>query len=178
MNYKVIESKVLYEGKVFDHKVDKIEYRSGNTGVREVAIHPGGAVVIPVKNDGKIILVKQFRYPFQKSLLEFPAGKLDENEDPLTCAVRELEEETGYKSENFTKLGKIYTAPGYCTEILHIFLASDLSAGEINREEGEEGMEIHEMSINEVENLINQGEIVDSKTIAGIYYLKNFNGEK
>lgn len=177
MNYKVIESKVLYEGKVFDHKVDKIEYTSGNTGVREVAIHPGGAVVIPVKDDGKIILVKQFRYPFQKSLLEFPAGKLDENEDPLTCAERELEEETGYKSNNFTKLGYIYTAPGYCTEVLHIFLASDLKEGEHNREEGEEEMEIHEMSMKDVENMILKGVIVDSKTIAGIYFLKNFNRE-
>lgn len=126
MNYKVLKSEIKYHGKVFDHQVDEILYDSGNIGIREVAVHPGGAVVIPIKDDGKIILVKQFRYPLQKTLIELPAGKLDLNEDPLKCAVRELEEETGYKAKHFEKLGAIYTAPGYCTEILHIFKATGL----------------------------------------------------
>ena len=145
MNYKLLKSEIRFKGKVFDHQVDEIEYESGNKGIREIAIHPGGAVVVPVKDDGKIILVKQFRYPLQKTLIELPAGKLDKGEDPLVCATRELEEETGYKAKEIKKLGEIYTAPGYCTEVLHIYSASGLTPGNHNREEGEHGMEILEL---------------------------------
>lgn len=173
MNYKLIKSEIRYKGKVFDHQVDEIQYNSGNIGIREIAVHPGGAVVIPIKDDGKIILVKQFRYPLQKTLIELPAGKLDKNEDPLTCAVRELEEETGYKANEFTKLGAIYTAPGYCTEILHIYKAVGLIPGNHNREEGEQGMELLELSLDEIKKMILSGEINDAKTIAGIFYLLN-----
>ena len=90
-NFKVKKSEILFRGKVFDLQVDEIEYDSGNKGIREVAVHPGGAVVVPLKDDGKIVMVKQFRYPFQKFLLEMAAGKLDKNEEPINCAVRELE---------------------------------------------------------------------------------------
>lgn len=173
MNYKILKSEILYKGKVFDHQVDEIEYESGNKGIREIAIHPGGAVVVPVKDDGKIILVKQFRYPFQKTLIELPAGKLDKGEDPLICATRELEEETGYKAKEINKLGEIYIAPGYCTEILHIYMAKGLTSGNHNREEGEHGMEIFELSIDEIEKMIAEGEIKDAKTIVGINFLKN-----
>ncbi len=171
MNYKILKSEIRYKGKVFDHQVDEIQYDSGNIGIREIAVHPGGAVVIPIKDDGKIILVKQFRYPLQKTLIELPAGKLDKNEDPLNCAIRELEEETGYKAKNFEKLGAIYTAPGYCTEILHIYKATGLIPGNHNREEGEQGMELLEYSIDEIKKKIISGEINDAKTIAGIFYL-------
>ena len=173
MDYKILKSQILYKGKVFDHQVDEIEYESGNIGIREVAIHPGGAVVVPVKDDGKIILVKQFRYPLQKTLIELPAGKLDKGEDPLICATRELEEETGYRAKEIKKLGEIYTAPGYCTEVLHIYFAGGLIPGNHNREEGEMGMEILELSVQEIESLILSGKMTDAKTIVGIYYFKN-----
>lgn len=173
MKYKVLKSEIRFKGKVFDHQVDEIEYESGNKGIREVAIHPGGAVVVPITDDGKIILVKQFRYPLQKTLIELPAGKLDNGEDPLVCASRELEEETGYKAKEIKKLGEIFTAPGYCTEILHIYSAKGLTPGNHNREEGEQGMEIFEFTIEEIVDMIKSGEIKDAKTIVGIYYLNN-----
>lgn len=173
MNFKLTNSKILFEGKVFNLKVDEIEYDSGNKGIREVIVHPGGAVVIPVTNEGKLVMVTQIRYPFQTTLLEFPAGKLDIDEDPLDCAIRELEEETGYKSGKVNKLGKIYTAPGYCTETLHIYVAQELKKGDHKREEGEQGMEVFELSLEEIEKKINNGEIVDAKSICGIFYLKN-----
>jgi ADP-ribose pyrophosphatase len=163
---------LVFSGKVFDIKVDQIEYATGNPGIREVVIHPGGAVVVPVKDDGKIILVKQFRYPFQKALLELPAGKLDKGEDPLVCAARELEEETGYRSGKVEKLGLICTSPGFCTEILHIYIAENLIPGNHNREEGESDMEIFEFSIDEIEQKIKDEEIIDSKTICGIHLAK------
>ncbi len=174
MNFKVNQSEILFRGKVFDLKVDQIEYDSGNKGVRETAIHPGGAVAVPVKDNGKIIFVKQFRYPLQKTLLELPAGKLNKDEDPLICAVRELEEETGYKAGNVKKLGAICTTPGFCTEILHIYLAEKLIPGNHNREEGEFGMEIFELSIDEVEEKIKSGKIFDAKTICGIHMAMNY----
>jgi len=178
MNYKILNSRLLYKGKVFDHQVDEIQYQSGNTGIREIAVHPGGAVIVPVKDDGKIILVKQFRYPIQKTLIELPAGKLEKGEDPLVCATRELEEETGYRSKTIKKLGEIYTAPGYCTEVLYIYSAMQLIPGNHNREEGELGMEIMELSIEEIEKLISSGEITDAKTIVGIHYLKNRENQR
>ncbi len=173
MNFKLTNSKTLFEGKVFNLKVDEIEYDSGNKGIREVIVHPGGAVVIPVTNEGKLVMVTQIRYPFQTTLLEFPAGKLDIDEDPLDCAIRELEEETGYKSGKVNKLGKIYTAPGYCTETLHIYVAQELKKGDHKREEGEQGMEVFELSLEEIEKKINNGEILDAKSICGFFYLKS-----
>ncbi|MBU2492085.1 MAG: NUDIX hydrolase [Bacteroidetes bacterium] len=171
MNFKLEKSEILFSGKVFDLKVDEIKYESGNKGIREVAVHNGGAVVVPVKDDGKIILVKQYRYPFDKVLLELPAGKLDRNEVPLTAAQRELKEETGYTTDKISKLGAIYTTPGFCTEVLHIYLAENLIAGEHEREEGELGMEVLEFTLKEIYNMILTGEIVDAKTICGIQYL-------
>ena len=171
-NFKVKNSKTIFSGKVFDLKVDEIEYNSGNDGIREVAVHPGGAVVVPVKDNGKLILIEQLRYPLEKTLLEFPAGKLEKDEDPEVCAVRELQEETGYKAGEIKKLGAIATTPGFCTEILHIYLAKNLVPGNHNREEGEYGMKIFEYSMDEVEQKIANGEIYDAKTICGVYMVK------
>lgn len=174
MNYRIVKSEVIFRGKVFNTKVDQIEYNSGNKAVREVAEHPGGAVVVPLTDNGKIVMVTQHRYPVNKVLLELPAGKLGKGEDPHLCAVRELEEETGYKSENVKELGIIYTTPGYSTEKLWIFLAKGLKPGEHNREEGEFGMEVFEFPLKEVEDKIYSGEIVDGKSICGIFLAKKY----
>ena len=174
MNYKIVKSEVIFRGKVFNTIVNQIEYDSGNKAVREVAEHPGGAVVVPVTDDGKIVMVTQHRFPMNKVLLELPAGKLNKDENPFVCAVRELEEETGYKSEDVTELGSIYTTPGYSTEKLWIYLAKNLKPGNHNREEGEYGMQVFEFSLDEIEKKINNGEIVDGKSICGIYLATNF----
>jgi ADP-ribose pyrophosphatase len=176
MNFKVKESNIIFNGHVFDIKVDKIEYNSGNEGVREVILHNGGAVVLPVTDKGKIVLVKQYRYPFDEWMFELPAGKLEKNEDPLTCATRELTEETGYTSHKISFLGKIYTSPGFCDEILYIYLAEHLIAGNHAREEGEDGMEVFEFTLNEVNKMITEGKIVDGKTISGVHFYQNFSG--
>lgn len=172
-DFTLKKSDIKHKGIVFDLKVDQIEYNeSGNAAIREVAVHNGGAVVVPVTAEGKLVFVKQFRYPLQEWLLELPAGKLDPNEDPYLCAKRELAEETGYRSENITKLGKICTTPGFCTEILHIYLAKDLVQGEHAREEGEMGMEVFEYSLDKVDELIHNGVLMDGKTLSGILFYK------
>jgi len=178
MNYKLVSSKTLFRGKVFDLKVDEIKYEStGNIGRREVAVHPGGAVVLAITDENKIVMVRQFRYPFQEWVLELPAGKLDDGEDPQNCASRELTEETGYTADKITKLGHIYTTPGFCNEILHIYLAENLTPGAHAREEGEEGMEVFEFRIEEIKNMIRSGEIVDAKSISGIMMYLNRNSK-
>lgn len=177
MNYKILKQEKVFKGKVFDIRVDQIIYNSGNEAVREVVLHNGGAVILPVTKEGKIVMVNQFRWPFEKFMLELPAGKLEIDEDPKECATRELTEETGYTSDKVSKLGAITTTPGFCSEILHIYLAENLTAGLHNREEGEYGMEVHEFTLEEVEEKIINGEIVDSKTICGIHYYRINNGK-
>jgi len=172
MNFKLKSSKTIFRGRVFDLKVDEIIYNSGNPGIREVAIHNGGAVIVPVTEEGKIIFIRQFRYPLQMPLLELPAGKLEKGEDPFVCAVRELQEETGYTSDDVTFLGSIFTTPGFCTEELFIYMAKNLIPGKPDREEGEQGMEVFEYSLKEISQMIKTHEIKDAKTISGIYMTK------
>lgn len=173
MNFKVTKSDTIFHGRVFDVRVDEIEYNeTGNKSFRQVAVHPGGAVVVPVKDDGKIILITQYRYPQNEIVLELPAGKLEKGEDPMLCAKRELTEETGYTATDISKLGKIFTTPGFCSEVLYIFLAEGLTPGNHAREEGEEDIQLVELTLEEIEKKIKSGEIVDGKTISGIYMYK------
>jgi ADP-ribose pyrophosphatase len=167
-NIKTLKSEKRYSGTVFNLIVDEVEYISGTRGVREVAEHPGGAVVVPLLDDGTVLLVHQYRYPLKKELL--PAGKLDPGEDPRVCAERELEEETGYTAGSLRKLTAIYTSPGFCSEQLHIFLATGLKKSSRGQqlEEGESDLTIRQLPFDEAVNMIEQGDIVDGKTICGI----------
>jgi ADP-ribose pyrophosphatase len=178
MNFKVTNSETIFHGKVFDVRVDQIEYpETGNKSFRQVAIHPGGAVILPLQDDGKVILISQYRYPHNQVVLELPAGKLEKGEDPLNCASRELTEETGYIAKKITKLGKIYTTPGFCNETLHIYIAEGLIQGNHSREEGEEDITMHALTLEEIDDKIKSGDIVDAKTISGFYmYRLNVEG--
>jgi ADP-ribose pyrophosphatase len=169
-NFKVLKTEKRYTGRVFNLVIDEIEYPSGNRALREVAEHPGGSVVVPMLNDGNILMVRQFRYPMKKHLLELPAGKLDAGEDPAVCAARELEEETGYVAGSLRKLTAIYTSPGFCSELLHIYLANDLSKSPRGQqlEEGELDLTVEQIPLKHAVEMIEKGEIVDSKTICGI----------
>jgi len=172
LNFSLKKSEIVLRGKVFDLQRDELLYHTGNTGIKEVAIHPGGAVTVALTKDYKILFVEQFRYPLQKFTLELPAGKLSPGEEPVICAARELEEETGHKAGKLTRLGAIATTPGFCTEILHIFLAEDLTPGKQQLEEGEYGLQVKAYTMKEIEKMIIEGEIFDGKTISGIYMSK------
>lgn len=170
MELKLLKRNIIYSGKVFNTIVDDVEYESGNRSIREVAEHPGGAVIFAVFPDKKVILIKQHRYPIDKFIYELPAGKLNPNEDPLDCAKRELEEETGYKANKWQKLTTIYTTPGFCSEQLHIYMAQDLYPAENGRnlEEGELTMTVEILPLEKVIEMIKNQEIVDGKTISGV----------
>ena len=171
MKLKLLKRNRIYQGRVFNVIVDDVEYPSGNKSVREVAEHIGGAVVLAVFPDKQILLINQHRYPFDKFIWELPAGKLNVGEDPLDCAKRELEEETGYRAGEWDKLTAIYTTPGFCSETLHIYLATKLSAAPNGRqlEEGELTMTMKKLPLSETITMIERQEIVDGKTICGIF---------
>jgi len=150
--------------------VDSITTSQGIHTVREVFQHPGGAAVVPLFPNGDVLLVKQFRYPTQEFLLEFPAGKIDPGETPESTAHRELAEEVGYTSGRLRKIAEFYTTPGFCDEKLFLYLAEDLEPCEKMRDEDEE-IEIVRVSLNVLPELIKTGGILDAKTIIGIYHL-------
>ncbi len=165
-----LKREVLYHGRVFDLIVDQVQYPSGNKSVREIAHHPGGAVCVPMIGNDHLLMIKQLRYPFGRHLLELPAGKLDPGEDPMHAAARELEEETGWIAGSMEKLTSIYTTPGFCDEELHIYLATNLTQSPHGpkREEGEFSMTVHQFPLADAVRMVIDGEIKDSKTIAGI----------
>jgi ADP-ribose diphosphatase len=179
MNLKLRKRTEAYKGRVFTTIVDEVEYPSGRLTIREIADHPGGAVVLGIFPDDNILLIHQHRYPLDKFIWELPAGKLDNAEDPLACARRELEEETGYLAATWRRLTSIYTSPGFCSELLHIFLATGLSEAPGGRklEEGEETMTLSIKPLSEAVGMIEKGEIVDAKTITGIMLGARFLGK-
>ena len=170
MKLKVLNRTTPFRGRVFNVVVDDVEYPSGNKSVREVAEHSGGAVILAHFPDDTILLVNQHRYPFDAFIWELPAGKLNPGEDPLHCAQRELEEETGYLGADWKKLTAIYTTPGFCSEVLHIYLATGLSEapGGQKLEEGELTMTMKRMPLAEAIGMVERNEIVDAKSICGL----------
>lgn len=164
---KTITTKEIYNGKVFDIIKDEVELSTGKKSIREVAMHPGGVVVVAQKDKDTILLVKQFRYPIKEVSLELPAGKLERGEDPDLAAARELEEETGFVGKTWKSLGYIYTTPGFCDEKLYLYYATDLEFTKQNPDEGEI-IDYFEFKIEDVFKMIKNGEINDSKTICAL----------
>ena len=164
---KTITSKKIFEGKIINVRIDEVELCNGERASREVVEHSGAVAIIPLINKEKIFMVKQFRKPLDKELLELPAGKLESGEDPKDCALRELEEEIGYRAGSIKKLISIYTSPGFADEIIHIFIAKDLVKTMTSRDQ-DEFMDIFEINLMDTPNMILQGEITDAKTIAGL----------
>ena len=171
MDFQLLRREKLYVGKIVNLVVDHVKYHSGNEAVREIIEHPGGGVILPVFENNDILLVKQYRYPIGEDVIELPAGKLDNNEDPQHCAERELREETGYVARRWTKLTTIMTTPGFCNERLHIYMAQELSPSPHGQslEEGEQTIKLLRVPLVEAVAMVERGEIVDGKTIAGIF---------
>lgn len=134
---KRLEGKTLFKGRILRLEVDEVELPNGEQALREVVRHPGGVCVLPLHPDGTVSLVEQFRYPYGQVILELPAGKLDPQEDPLVAAKRELSEETGLTAKSWTKLGVFYPSVGFTDEVLHLYLAQDLTEGDTHPDEDE-----------------------------------------
>jgi ADP-ribose pyrophosphatase len=158
-------TEVVYEGKVIS--VARKFEPENPSAFFEMVRHPGSTAVVAVTPDGKLLLVDQYREAVDGFLLEIPAGKLEPNEDPETCAVRELEEETGYRAGNMEKLCEVFMTPGYCDEIIHIFAATELTPSESNLDENEILTPV-ELGFTEALKMIDDGRIRDAKTVAGI----------
>lgn len=171
---ETVTSQIHFQGQILNVRVDQVKLPDGNTTKREVVEHSGGVTIIPVTDAGEIILVKQYRKAADQVLLELPAGKLEPEEDPETCAGRELEEETGYRAGKLEKLFSFYTTPGYSDEILHLYLAGELVKSVTSMDDGE-FIEIKKIKMEEIDKYINQGKIKDAKTIIGLQFLKAGN---
>ena len=167
MSVKVHKITNLYHGKIFDVVVEKVTLPNGVIKDREIVRHPGAAAMVPVLDDGKIVLIRQYRHAVGQFLWEIPAGTLEPDEDPIGCARRELVEETGYEATRFDKLAEILPAPGYTDEHIHIFLVTGLKFVQ-QKLEDDEVLRIQPTPLNTALEMIRQGEIQDAKTIAGL----------
>ncbi|MCK0473803.1 NUDIX hydrolase [Halalkalibacter sp. APA_J-10(15)] len=171
LNEKTIKTTEIYKGKIIDLQLEEVELPDGRTSIREVIKHPGAVAVLPIKEDGKLVLVRQYRKALQKSIIEIPAGKLEENEEPKLAAMRELEEETGYKTNSLTFIGSFYTSPGFADELIHLYVTRDLEIGQSQADE-DEFIDVLEIDLQEAEKLIKEQKIHDAKTMYAIQYAR------
>lgn len=162
-----ISSEMIFKGRIISLQVDQVQLPNGSTASREIVKHPGAVAVIPLLGD-KMIVVEQYRKPLEKSQVEIPAGKLDSGEEPLKAALRELEEETGYRTDNIRLVSSFYTSPGFADEIIHLYLAEDLIKGKANPDE-DEFLDCEAITLEQAQQYMQEGRISDAKTIMAIY---------
>ncbi len=167
MYEKTIKREFVYTGRIINLRLDKVVLPDGRETLREIVEHPGAVAVVPVLSDGRVILVKQFRKPVEEVLLEIPAGKLEKGEDAESCVLRELEEETGFRAGEISKILEYFPSPGFSNECIHLFEAGELHEGKKNLQQ-DELIETVFLSVPEILKLIKSGEIKDSKTIIGM----------
>ncbi|MDG0842499.1 NUDIX hydrolase [Staphylococcus equorum] len=175
---KTLHKESIYKGAIIDLEVHDIELPDGQTSKRELVFHNGAVAVCAINLDNQVILVRQFRKPAEKTLLEIPAGKLEINEERESAAKRELEEETGYIAEDLELITEMYGSPGFSNEKISIYLAKDLKIGEMNLDD-DEFIEIETYDIEEITSMLQNQEIEDAKTIIALQYLLlNYNHSK
>jgi ADP-ribose pyrophosphatase len=158
---KTLSSQTIYQGRIIHLHVDEVELPNGKSSKREIVTHPGAVAVVPVDADGNVLLVRQYRHAAQRMLLEIPAGTLKVSENPDDCAVRELQEETGYKPGKLEKLGGIFVAPGYSTTEARLDMDED------------EFIEVERMPLDKAVELIHSGDIADGKSVSGLLMVKD-----
>ena len=161
---KTLSEEYIYQGRIIKVRRDEVELPNGHKSVREVVEHSGGVCVLPLTDKEEVIFVRQFRYPYKEVILEIPAGKRDHGEEsPLECGKRELAEETGAKAAKYTNLGELYPSPGYCGEVIYMFLATSLTFGDTNPDE-DEFLNVEKIPFDKALDMVLSGEIKDSKT--------------
>lgn len=172
---EVLQQRLFYKGRKFDFEVNTLRLPNGVEGNWECIRHPGGALAVPVTSEGKLVLVRQYRFAVEGRLLEFPAGTVEVNEDPATTIQREIEEETGYRANRWQSLGKFALAPGYSDEYIYAFLAQDLEKLEQPpQQDDDEDIEVVLMTPQELEEAILGGEAIDAKSITSFFLARPF----
>jgi ADP-ribose pyrophosphatase len=169
---KTLSTEIIFEGRAVCLRVDTVETIDGRKTTREIVEHAGCIAVVAVDSDDNILLVKQFRKPLEREILEIPAGGIDTGEDTETAVIREMQEETGLRPQKLERLCGFYSSPGFCTEYLTLYLATGLVAGRLYAEDTG-GIEVIRVPVTQIPELLVSGKIEDAKTIAGLlFYLK------
>jgi ADP-ribose pyrophosphatase len=168
MEETILSSEEIYRGRIVHLSVVSVRLPNGSETKRELVQHPGAVAIVALDEQQNVLLVRQFRMAARRALLEIPAGTLDPEEPPLVCAERELQEETGYRPGKLEAIGGIYVAPGYTTEYIHLFLASDLTESRLEMDY-DEFIEASRVPLTEALAMIERGEIIDAKSITGLY---------
>lgn len=171
---KTIKEEKIYEGKVITLSVEDVELPNGKVSKREIVRHPGAVAIIGITDEGKLLLVKQFRKALEKTIYEIPAGKLEPGEEPLESAKRELKEETGYSAKELTHLVSFYTSPGFADELVHLYFADELERGDRELDE-DEFLDNTETTLDEALEMIKDQRIYDAKTVYAVQYLQILN---
>ncbi|MFG6413434.1 NUDIX domain-containing protein [Roseateles sp. DC23W] len=170
---RVLESTQVYGGHFLDVRRDRVQLPDGGTSHREYIRHPGAVMVVPLLDDGRLLMERQYRYPMGRVMLEFPAGKLDAGEDPLACGRRELLEETGYSAAEWAYAGVLHNAIAYSDEGIHIYFARGLVRGEQRLDEGE-FLELVTHGVDDLDRMAAAGELTDAKTLIGLLWLQRW----
>ena len=171
-----IESKRIYEGEIINLRVDKL-VRDGKEVLRELVEHNGGVVILCQPSAHEVVLIKQYRYSVDELLYEFPAGRIEQGEEPLPAAMRELTEETGYVAQDWQEISRFYTAPGFCNEMLYMYKATNVTITSKSLDEDEE-TEVVLMTLSDAWELVTSGKVRDAKTVAGIGLLYGSSFQK
>ncbi len=175
MSEKSLSSRLIYTGKIMEVRVDEVRLANGRHSTRELIRVVDAVLMLPLLDDDTVLLIRQYRKGPEVDLLELPAGKIDPGEDPLTAAHRELVEETGYRAGRLEHLSSIYTCPGFCNELIHLYLATELTR-ERPRPDDDELIRIVPTSLAEIVRMLTDGSLVDGKSVAalGLFLLRYF----
>ena len=168
---KTLSRQPIFDGRVIKVHVDQVELPNGSTSTREIVNHPGGVGILALDQDNNVLTVTQYRYAYQQTVLEIPAGKLEPGEDPYRAALRELQEETGASTDKLTPLGNVYPSPGFSDEIIRLYLARNLTWGEMHPDD-DEFLEVQRIPFHILVDRILNGEITDAKTCIAILKAK------
>jgi ADP-ribose pyrophosphatase len=168
----LVSSEELFKGKFLHAKRDTVRLPDGKHATREYVVHPGAVVVVPLLDDGQVVLERQFRYPIGQVMIELPAGKLEAGEDPLLCGLRELHEETGYSASEWAYAGQMHLAIAYSTELIHIYFARGLSLGACKLDAGE-FLDVFTAPAQQLLDWCADGTVTDAKTLACALHLAN-----
>ncbi len=170
----LVRGEQVWCGRFLDVRRDTVTLPDGAQASREYIVHPGAVVIVPLLSDGRLVMERQFRYPMGRTMLEFPAGKIDSGEAPLACAMRELAEETGFRANRWARAGILHNAIAYSTEGIEIWFARELSAGPARLDIGE-FLEVVTHSAAELDAMCARGEVTDAKTLIGLLWLQKWH---